>query len=352
MGKDSLECDEANAGLGVWWLLISDTVALFASRGRWLHANGRPEGQFDMTATPNVSIVIPHYGDPEPTLALVRSLQIQCASMPGDIARPMQIIVVDDLSPTAFPEVDGVTVIRRNRNGGFGSAVNSGIAAAENQFALVLNSDLEISETFVADFLAAAGPWQPAVLSPQVLGHDGSPQWVGRHFPTPGHQVVEWLSPLARFRHKKALHEAVGHDTRCITGSVVPVDWVMGAAMLIPVEQFREVGGFDEGYFMNSEEVDLQRRLREIGVPSVFLGTVCVTHEGGGSSDPERRRHWLVDSRLRYARKWGGERALKSSLKAASAINLAVNGVRQLAGRDVDAIGTFRRELSYLAEGR
>lgn len=297
-----------------------------------------------MNAT-TVSVVIPHYGPPTPVLALLESLKSQSILV-------HQLIVADDNSPEPFPDVEGVELVRRPLNGGFGSAVNTGIAAVQGQYALVLNSDLEISETFVADFLAAAEPWQPAVLSPQVLGHDGSPQWVGRHFPTAGHQVVEWLSPLARFRHKKALHEAVGHDTRCVTGAVVPVDWVMGAAMLIPVEQFRAVGGFDEGFFMNSEEVDLQRRLRDIGVPSIFLGTVSVTHEGGGSSDPVRRRHWLVESRLRYARKWGGERALKTSLKAASAVNLVVNGVRQLAGRDIDALGTFRRELSYLTEGR
>lgn len=303
---------------------------------------------YESAPVPAVSIVIPHYGNPGPTLTLVRSLRSQGTSMLVKSARPMQIIVVDDSSPVPFPEMDGVTVIRRDRNGGFGSAVNSGMAVAEHEVALVLNSDLEIPESFVSDFLTAAEPWQPAVLSPQVLGHDGSPQWVGRHFPTIRHQVVEWLSPLARFRHKKVLHEAVGHDTRCATGAVVPVDWVVGAAMLIPVAQFRAVGGFDEAFFMNSEEVDLQRRMREVGVPSVFLGTVTVRHEGGGSSDPERRRHWIVASRLLYARKWGRPRALRALLGIASLVNLSVNGVRQLAGRRVDAIGTFRQEISCL----
>lgn len=301
-----------------------------------------------MTALPKVSIVIPHYGDPGPTLTLVRSLSGQCQRGFDKFEEPPQLIVVDDSSPIAFPEVDGVTVIRREQNGGFGSAVNTGIAAAVSQFALVLNSDLVISETFVVDLVTAAHPWQPAVLSPQILGHDGSLQWVGRHFPTPGHQIVEWLSPLARFREKKALHEAVGHDTRCVTDTVVPVDWVVGAAMLIPVEQFRAVGGFDESFYMNSEEVDLQRRLREIRVPSVFVGTVVVTHEGGGSSDPERRRHWLVASRFVYAEKWGNPTALRAALGAASVVNLLVNIGRQLAGRKVHAVRTFKQEIGFL----
>ncbi|BCT77064.1 hypothetical protein SCMU_29060 [Sinomonas cyclohexanicum] len=290
----------------------------------------------------SVTAVIPHYGDPAPTLALVESLRRQTGSSLAGI------MVSDDASPQPFPEADGVTVVRRERNGGFGSAVNSGLARVQTDYALVLNSDLEIGPRFIEDLLTAAEPWMPAVVSPQVLGHDGQPQWVGRHFPTAGHQATEWLSPLARFRHLRPLHEAVGHDTRCVDGATVPVDWVMGAAMLLPVEQVRAVGGFDEGFFMNAEEVDLQRRLREIGVPSVFAGTITAVHEGGGSSDPERRRHWLVESRLKYAAKWGGERGLKAALATASAANFGVNAIRQAAGRDIDAAETLRRELGYL----
>lgn len=291
---------------------------------------------------PLVTAIVPHYGDPAPAAALIEALQVQ------EGAGPLQLVVVDDCSPLPFPETEGVTVVRRQVNGGFGSAVNSGAALAEHPLLLILNSDLGVGPTFVADFLRAAAPWQPALASPQVVDHNGAPQWVGRHFPAVRHQVTEWLTPLARWRHLQLLHEMVGHDTRCAEGAVVPVDWVMGAAMLVPTSEFRAVGGFDEKFFMNSEEVDLQRRLRDRGVPSVFIGTVSVTHEGGGSSESDRRRTWLVTSRLYYAEKWRHRRTLAAALRAASVINLAVNAVRQAAGRDLDAVGTFRRELAYL----
>ncbi|MDT0193779.1 glycosyltransferase family 2 protein [Arthrobacter sp. AB6] len=289
-----------------------------------------------------VTVVVPHYGDPRPAFALIKALQVQ------EGTGALQLVVVDDCSPVPFPDTAGVAVVRRPVNGGFGSAVNSGAALAEHPLLLILNSDLEISPTFVADLLRAAAPWQPAVVSPQVLGHNGVPQWVGRHFPAVRHQVTEWLTPLARWRHLTLLHEMVGHDTRCVDGAVVPVDWVMGAAMLVPTGEFRAVGGFDEKFFMNSEEVDLQRRLRDRGVPSVFIGTVAVTHEGGGSSDSTRRRQWLVDSRKLYAEKWGNPRILRIALGLASAINFWVNLVRQAAGRDLHAVEIFRREWGYL----
>lgn len=289
-----------------------------------------------------LTVVVPHYGDPRPALALIESLHGQRN------AGVMQFIVVDDCSPVPFPDTEGVTVVRRSVNGGFGSAVNSGAAIAEHPLLLVLNSDLEIGPTFVQDFLRAAAPWQPAVASPQVVGHSGEPQWAGRHFPSIRHQLIEWLTPLARWRHLPVLHEAVGHDTRCIDGAVVPVDWVMGAAMLIPTDELRAVGGFDERFFMNSEEVDLQRRLRERGVPSVFLGTVSVKHEGGGSSDSARRRQWLVDSRKLYAEKWGSPRVLHAALAAATAVNLAVNTLRHLAGTPVKPLEVARIEWRLL----
>ena len=61
---------------------------------------------------PFVSVVVPHYGDPEPTLCLVRQLLDQAA------APAFEIIVSDDASPEPFPSVDGATVIRREVNRG------------------------------------------------------------------------------------------------------------------------------------------------------------------------------------------------------------------------------------------
>ncbi len=102
---------------------------------------------------------------------------------------------------------------------------------------------------------------------------------------------------------------------------------------------------------MNSEEVDLQRRLRERGLPSVVLAGPTAVHAGGGSSDSARRREWLVQSRLAYADKWGGRRRLQAALGAATAANLAWNTGRRLAGRDVAPLRTVSQEAALLRRG-
>ncbi len=299
-----------------------------------------------MTAeAPEVGVVVPHHGDPSPTLATVAALRDQ-------VGVALEVVVVDDASPEPFPPADGATVLRRERNGGFGAAVNTGVAEVSAPLLLVLNSDVSFGSSFVADLVRAARPWLPAVVGPLVRDEDGTPAPTARHFPTVAHQAVEWLTPLARFRGTRAAHEAVGHDTRAVPGAVLPVDWVVGAAMLLPTAVFRAVGGFDERYFMNSEEVDLQRRLRDLGVASVFAGTVALTHVGGGSSDPALRRRWLVESRLEYAARWGGRRRLTAALTAATAVNAGVNAGRRLAGRDVHPVATARAELALIRGGR
>ncbi|WP_298745147.1 glycosyltransferase family 2 protein [uncultured Microbacterium sp.] len=292
-------------------------------------------------APPGVSVIVPHYGESAPALALVDALHGQVG------APPLQIVIVDDASPHRFPDTAAVTVIRRAENGGFGAAVNSGVAVAAHPQILVLNSDLDIEPSFVADFLRSAAPWQPAVCGPLLVGRDGVTQWAGRRWPRTPHHVVEWLTPLARFRPR--LHEAVGHDTRCVAGAELRVDWVVGAALLMPTKAFRAVGGFDERYFMNVEEVDLQRRLTAAGVPSVFLGTVTVRHEGGGSSDSAYRMRWVTQARIQYAEKWGEHPGrLRFGLRAASAVNLVFNGGRRMLGRDVNPVAAYRSQLAAI----
>ena len=315
-----------------------------------------------------LTVVVPHYGDPAPTLALLRRLREQ-RDVPG-----LRVVVSDDASPVPFelppdaalgpgpvPRAGSrggggavarpVELVRRERNGGFGANVNTALERVGTPYALVLNSDLAVGERFVAELLEAAAPWQPCVVAPRLLSESGADQYAGRHFPTVAHQAVEWLSPLARWRGTRVLHEAVGHDTRAVAGATTSVDWVVGAAMLLPVAEVRAVGGFDEGYFMNAEEVDLQRRLRVRGIPSLVVGSVTATHEGGGSSDARRRRAWLVDARARYARRWGHPRGLAAALTAATGVNLAVNAVRAAAGRDVRPLRVAREELALVHPG-
>nr|WP_281252065.1 glycosyltransferase family 2 protein [Kocuria massiliensis] len=292
-----------------------------------------------------MSIIIPHFGDSRPTLSLVDSI------LAGEReSTKVEVIVVDDHSPVPLPALPKpCRVIRRPENGGFGAAVNTGLKVASCEVALVLNSDLTISRDFVRAFVHDAQRFGRAVVSPHVVNGQGRSQWAGRHRPTVRSQAVEWLALPGPIRRTRWWHEAVGHDTRCTAGAIRPVDWVMGACMAIPVEPVRKIGGFDEQFFMNCEEVDLQRRLHEIGVPSIFLGTHTVIHRGGGSSASDLRRQWLVASRFRYSRKWGGHRQLRLALTACTYLNFLINNFALICGRRERPLDKFREERALVS---
>lgn len=302
-----------------------------------------------------LGVVVPVHGPLDPVLPLLDDLVGE--HVPA-AHRPARVLLVDDASPRPIDAAHlpvGVELLRRARNDGFGAAVNTGLDAlaaegAAVDLALVLNSDLRLPEGFARDLLAHAAPWQPAVVGVRSVDEEGRSGYAARRFPTIGHQVVEWLVPLASQRHRDLLHRAVGHDLAAERGhGMTAVDWVSGAVLLLPLAAVRRIGGFDEGYFMYTEEVDLQLRLRREGIPSLLDADLQVRHIGGGSSGGEqRRRRWLVGARMRYARKHGHVHLLRAGMTAATGANLLWNAGRRAAGRDVAPLAVAREELDLI----
>lgn len=291
-----------------------------------------------------VSVVIPFYGDPQATMPVIDFLL-------DDGLPASQIIVTDDESPRPFPtDYRGVTVTRRTRNGGFGAAVNAGAALVSTPLILILNSDVQLPHGFIRDFVDLSAPWMPAITGPRMVDEDGNESFSARRFQQPRHHIVEWLSPLVRLRHLPALHRAVGHDLSAVGEEDTPVDWLVGACLLVPTDWFHAVGGFDESYHMNSEEVDLQMRFSLLGLPRVRIGRITLVHEGGGSTDSTLRTLWVTRSRFVYARKWTNPTVLRLGLTAASAANAVVNAARRLRNPAVTPFTTLREELSLISQ--
>lgn len=295
-----------------------------------------------MAVIPSVDVVIPHHGDATPTLQLVEQLLAQRRT-------PERVVVVDDASVEPFPEGVGYEVVRRRTNGGFAAAVNSGVATVTAEAVLVLNSDVSIAPDFVGDLLTGAEPWWPAVVSTRVR-QGAADLTVSRHWPTVRHQALEWLEPLARFHGHPRLETWIGNDVNGIDAEgPVLTDWVVGVCLLLPAADVRAVGGLDERFFMNCEEIDLQLRLHtERGLPVVLLPGPELVHVGGGSSDPGSRPAWLTTSRFRYHEKWHGDQRLRWSLHGVAVVNLLWNAARNCGGRDVEPARRYRAQRELL----
>jgi hypothetical protein len=80
------------------------------------------------------------------------------------------------------------------------------------------------------------------------------------------------------------------------------VDWLSGAVLCVRRSAFEAVGGFDEGFFMYSEDTDLCIRLHSAGFSVRYDSTPTAVHEGGASAPRPRQRAHAAAARMRYFR--------------------------------------------------
>jgi hypothetical protein len=243
----------------------------------------------------DLSVIIVSYNTREMTLDCLRTLERALGGLAAET------IVVDNASTDGsaaairehFPVV---RVIESGRNAGFGAANNLGMRAARGAFFLLLNTDAFPEPGAIAELVRflQENP-QVGVAGPRTLNKDGSLQISCYRFTSPLHAWQEnlWLSRG---------YSDWAHD------SVREVDFVIGACLLVRREVFAQVGGFDERFFMYSEEADWQRRIWDAGWKVMFVPAARVTHLGGasGAAHSEEVPTYFWESLDYYSRKHHG----------------------------------------------
>ncbi|MBM4460463.1 MAG: glycosyltransferase [Chloroflexi bacterium] len=255
-----------------------------------------------------------------------------------------EVIVVDNASADGSAarvavEFPRVKLIANRENRGFTAANNQGIAASQGRYVLFLNPDT----TVIGDALATMVEFMEAhpdvgVVGPQLRYGDGSPQSSRRRFPTFVTALCEstplawhWPNnPWARW-YRMEDHQA-GE-----VAAIEDVDWLVGAALCTRRTVLDQVGGFDEGYFMYSEELDWCRRVKQVGWRVVYLPTAQIIHHEGRSSEQvvAARHIRFQTSKVRYFRKFHGllaAQTLRIFLLAAFALEWVFEAVKWLLG--------------------
>ena len=289
---------------------------------------------------PGLAVVIPHYGDPVPTQALVALIAAQ------DYRGPVEVVVVDDGSPIRLPPTPGARVVHASSNRGFGASVNRGVGETEAEYLLVLNSDTRPRPTFVRELMEAALPHQPAVCGVTLI-EQGVPEVSGHPEPQVKDVALDHLAPLQARRHRRL---AASRPSRSGAGAK-RVGWVAGAALLLRRDAFDSVGGFDEGFHMYWEDRDLQIRLGRAGVPAVWLTDITLEHASGASSGAEQKRTWDLEGQFRYFALRGRTPALTLTWVSVIAANFAYDMARSITGRDVAPLVILTQRLRHLRAG-
>ena len=251
--------------------------------------------------TADLAVVVVNYNAGEYLARCVASV-VEAAG-----ALAVDVLVVDNASHDgsarlAVARAPQVRLIENPNNRGLSAAWNQGARSVDAPWILFLNPDAEVCRGDL-DAFVSAGERRPdvAVLGPVIRNPDGTVYESGRVFPTVvqavGHAFLGPFAPDNRFT--RAYRQASWDRT-----TEREVDWVSFAAMLIRRSAFDQVGGFDEGFWLYGEELDLCARLRDAGWKVLATPTLEVIHVGGVSTGRSRRTHLMHSQGVyRYYRK-------------------------------------------------
>jgi N-acetylglucosaminyl-diphospho-decaprenol L-rhamnosyltransferase len=217
----------------------------------------------------------------------------------------VRVVVVDNASEDETVEVAasvGVEVIPRTRNDGFAAGCNTGFMAGAAPSVLLLNPDARIEAADIERLLDTLRTRPDVgVVAPRIVAEDGSLEFSQRRFPRLRSTYAQALFLHRVFRQGGWTDELL-RDVSAYERPGSP-DWVSGACILLRRTALEQLGGLDEGFFMYCEDIDLCKRLRDVGFEIAYEPGAQVVHQGGVSAPRSALLPVLAQSRLRYARK-------------------------------------------------
>lgn len=260
---------------------------------------------------PSILIILLNYRTADMTLKAAQAVLGDMATLNAEM-----IIVDNGSGDGSFDKITeaahargwtqhhNVRVMGTGQNGGFGAGNNFGIRqglsdGSTPDFVYLLNSDAFIDAGalhILIDFMVR----RPDVgfAGSRLRGEDGAPHTTHFRFPTIAGEFDQAIK--------------LGVVSRMLKDAVIPMeptetpvraDWTAGASMLIRSAALRDIGLFDETYFLYFEETDLCHRGQTAGWQTWFVPQSTVMHIGSvstGMKTWDRAPGYWFDSRRHY----------------------------------------------------
>ncbi|MCV6985316.1 glycosyltransferase family 2 protein [Mycobacterium shinjukuense] len=234
------------------------------------------------------------------------------ASLSLATERPVSVLLADNGSTDGTPQAaveryPNVRLLPTGANLGYGTAVNRTVARLDegkiadqpwvDDWVIVANPDVQWGPGSIDALLEAAARWPRAgALGPLIRDPDGSVYPSARHLPSlvrgGMHALLGPVWPGNPW--------TLAYRQERLEPSERPVGWLSGSCLLVRRSAFREVGGFDERYFMYMEDVDLGDRLGKAGWQSVYVPTAEVLHHKGHSTGRDPASHLAAHHKSTY----------------------------------------------------
>lgn len=213
-----------------------------------------------------------------------------------------QLVVVDNASAdesVALVEKcrPDATVVQTGRNAGYAAGLNAGVEAAPaHRAVLVLNPDVRLEPGCVAGLVEALGR-EVGITVPRLADARGDLHHSLRREPTVARALGDALLGARRAGRWPMLGELVtSPDAYRVQHAV---DWAEGSTQVISAECWEACGGWDESFFLYSEETEFGLRARQLGFSTVYVPSARATHIQGESTTSPALWALLVANKVR-----------------------------------------------------
>jgi GT2 family glycosyltransferase len=247
---------------------------------------------FTRPENPKVSIIIPVYGQINYTLRCLQSIQLNKPIV------DFEIIVMDDASPDDTFEnlsrISGITIVRNDINLGFIRNCNKAVQFATGQYIYFLNNDTQVTKGWLDALVNVFEQNQNVgLVGSRLIYPDGKQQEAGG---------IVWSDASAWNYGRLA-------DPLCSEYSYLhEADYISGASIMIPLNLFKEMGGFDELYLpAYCEDTDFAFRVRKSGLKVYYQPASIVIHYEGITHGKETSggiKAYQVENQAKFHERW------------------------------------------------
>ena len=244
-----------------------------------------------------LSVIVNHYRTPEILKICLESIEKNLLEAKFD----WELIVTDSATIEKTSEMmedhfPNAIFIPSTENIGFGRSINIAIRKAKGEYLFIINADMIIEEEKAIEKLLEyiEANKDVGMVGPKLLNVNNTIQQSCFRFYTPitviCRRTIFGRMPFG----KKVLDEFLMKDvfSKQDVTEPMPVDWLMGSAMMVRKSDLERVGVFDERFFMYFEDVDWSRRFWENGLRVIYFPLVRMYHYHFQSS----KKKTLLDS--------------------------------------------------------
>lgn len=188
-------------------------------------------------------------------------------------------------------------------NRGYAAGINHAVRASPvADSILILNPDATLDPECVTRMRHVLQKPGVGIVAPRVREADGALSPTLRRGPTLGRVGGLSFTGLPKFTER--IEDQADYESEHV------VEWAVGAILLVRADCFTALEGFDESYFLYSEETDFSLRAKDLGWSTVYTPNAGAMHVGGGSGESATTHTMKILNRIRlYRRRTGNVRA-------------------------------------------